>query len=234
MLTMKYIGCRKKYDIKFERISANIVQLLGDFPAMDKGFTLSRIGKDDSWSYAEFTTIYRKIDGGIQFSNNGSVWVEPSESELESEFIPIPMPEPYIPSIEEIRKSKKQEINFKYREVTTAGIDVSMSTGVQHFPLTDEDRSFLMGKQIELASGATEVSYQDSEYHCMLLSREDMQAIITAALSFVNAQTTYRNNLYEWIDKCETPEEVDAIAYGVEIPAKYQSEAYKRSTIQEG
>lgn len=39
------------------------------------GFTLSRIGKDDVWDYSGYSTVYLQIDGGAQFSNNGSVFI---------------------------------------------------------------------------------------------------------------------------------------------------------------
>lgn len=67
----------------------------------------------------------------------------------------------------------------------------------------------------------------------MFLPREDMQAIIMAAFSFVNVQTSYRNNLFEWVDQCKTVEEVVAITYGVVIPEKYQNEVYRSHMIQQ-
>lgn len=83
MLNMTYIGQSKKYPISFKTISKNVVQIAGDFPVRTSGFTLSRGGKEDNWDYSGYTTVYREIDGGVQFSNDGSVWVEPE-----------PMPEP--------------------------------------------------------------------------------------------------------------------------------------------
>ena len=143
-------------------------------------------------------------------------------------------PEPYVPTLEEVRSDKKQEIYAAYDAEVAAGIDVELSTGTQHFPLQSEDREFLMGKQLELSGSDAEiVSYQDSGNHCMLLSRNDMQKIITEALAFVNFKTTYRNNLCEWVDQCETKEDVAQVAYGVSIPEEHRNEVFKMYLAQQ-
>lgn len=228
MVNLTYIGQTKKYEVEFSRISEHVVQVLGELPASDSGFTVSRIGKKDEWDYKGYTTLYRELKGGLQFSDDESIYVEPKEPD------PVPDPEPYIPTLEEVRSDKKQEIYAAYDAEVAAGIDVELSTGTQHFPLQGEDREFLMGKQLELSGSDAEIiSYQDSDNHCMLLSRNDMQKIITAALAFVNVKTTYRNNLCEWVDQCGTKEEVAQVAYGVSIPEEHQNEVFKMYLAQQ-
>lgn len=228
MLNLQYVGDTTKYPVSFRRISDHIVQVTGKIPIKLNGFTLSRLVSDD-WkqNYSRYNTVYREINGGVQFSDDGSVYVAPPKPE------PEPEPEPYIPTLDEIKAAKRQEIAMMHQSVTAAGIDVKLSTGTQHFQLNQEDMTFLMGKKIELESGASEVSYQDSDNHCMFLSREDMQAVIMAAFTFVDMQTTYRNNLYEWIDQCATSKEVEEISYGIVIPEEYQNEVYKRHMQQQ-
>ena len=65
------------YYVEFKKISKNIVEIKGDFPIKDVGFTLSRKDKNDNWDYLSCTTIYKKIEGGAQFSNDGSIYVDP-------------------------------------------------------------------------------------------------------------------------------------------------------------
>lgn len=223
MLNLQYVGDTTKYPVNLRKISDHIVQVTGRIPVKLNGFTLSRL-VEDAWraDYSKYNTVFREIDGGIQFSDDGTVYIAPPIPE------PEPEPEPYIPTLEEVKVSKKQEIGMMYQSVIAAGIDVDLSIGTQHFPLSNEDMIFLMGKKIELESGALEVSYQDSGNHCMFLSRDDMQAIIMSAFSFINTQTTYRNNLYEWVDQCTTSEDVEAIIYGIDIPVEYQNEVYKK------
>jgi hypothetical protein len=79
MLEMKYIGSEESYQVEFKNISKNITQLKGDFPIKTVGFTVGRIGDPEAFTgdYSSYTTIYREIEGGVQFSNDGSVYIEP-------------------------------------------------------------------------------------------------------------------------------------------------------------
>lgn len=83
MLNMTYTGRHTTYPINFNLISDNIVELTGDFPICTDGFTLSRPEYEDNWDYSAYTTVYREIDGGAQFSNDGSVYTEVEFDELE-------------------------------------------------------------------------------------------------------------------------------------------------------
>lgn len=77
MLNLTYVGENTIHKIEFNRKNSHIVSIKGNLPAKTKGFLLSREGKRDNWEYKDYTTIYRKLDGEIQFSNDGSVWVKP-------------------------------------------------------------------------------------------------------------------------------------------------------------
>ena len=219
MLKLRYIGDELSYEVEFSKSSNNICLIKGYIPVKTSGFILSRTGKEDNWDYSEFVTVYKQEEGKVWFSNDGSVYVEPE---------PEPEPEPYIPTLDEVKDQKKAEISSSYQATKENGFDVVLSTGIEHFPLSDEDATFLFGKQFELSNSSEEyISYQDKESHCKLYPRVDMQAIINQAFVFTNYQTTYRNNLYEWIEECEDKESVNSIYYGIEIPEDKQSESYK-------
>lgn len=222
MLEMKYIGHEPKYKVGFNKILPHVIQILGDFPIREEGFTLSREGKEDNWDYSSYTTVYREVEGGVQFSDDGSVYIVPPEPE------PVPEPEPYVPTLDEVKEMKKQEIYAAYQAVKAAGVDVEISTGPERFPMKDENVTFLFGKQMEVTAGDKElISYQDAQDHCKFYSRADMQTIINTAFAFVDYQTTYRNNLCEWVDGCQNVQEVEQIYYGIEIPEEYQNEVLK-------
>lgn len=102
MLKMKYIGDKKTYPVCFRRITDTIVALSGDFPVKTSGFTLSRPGKKDGWDYSGYKTIYREVEGGVQFSDNGSVYAEPETPEQ------IRVPEPYEPTPEELAEQEQR------------------------------------------------------------------------------------------------------------------------------
>ena len=77
MLNLIYVGENIIHRIEFNRVNDHIVSVKGSLPAQTNGFKLSREGKNDNWDYKDYTTIYRELDGEIQFSNDGSVYVEP-------------------------------------------------------------------------------------------------------------------------------------------------------------
>lgn len=77
-MILKYLNDTTEYEIEFKKISANIVEITGDFPIQSTGFTLSRENHNDNWNYLDYTTVYREVDGGVQFSNDGSVMAIPT------------------------------------------------------------------------------------------------------------------------------------------------------------
>lgn len=77
MLNLTYVGESTIHKIEFNRNSEHVVSIKGTLPAQTNGFILSREGKRDDWDYKDYTTIYRELEGEIQFSNDESVYVEP-------------------------------------------------------------------------------------------------------------------------------------------------------------
>lgn len=77
MLQMKYAGEEAFYPVSFKNITDNVVQLLGDFPIKKVGFSICKQNGKHLSNYPDHVTVYREIDGGVQFSNDGSVYVAP-------------------------------------------------------------------------------------------------------------------------------------------------------------
>ena len=77
MLSLNYVGEYDSYEVEFDR-TEHVVTLKGDFPIKTTGFYLSQLGKLNDLNYTAFKTVYRVIAGGVQFSDDGSVWVEPT------------------------------------------------------------------------------------------------------------------------------------------------------------
>lgn len=76
---MKYVDSAECYQVEFKRLASNIVQLIGKFPSKESGFTLGRIGDPEAFTgdYTDYTTIYKELKNGVQFSNDGSIYTEP-------------------------------------------------------------------------------------------------------------------------------------------------------------
>ena len=77
MLSLNYVGEYDSYEVEFDR-NEHVVTLKGDFPIKTTGFYLSQLGKINDLDYTAFKTVYKVIAGGVQFSDDGSVWVEPT------------------------------------------------------------------------------------------------------------------------------------------------------------
>lgn len=215
MLSLKYLNEKEKHLISFNTVSKNVVQIRGDFPIKTSGFTLSREEKEDNWDYSEYTTIYREVDGGVQFSNDGSVWVE------------LEPPEPYIPTLEEVKAQKVAEMNVAQQETIQNGIDVTLLDGtVEHFTLTDHDQTSLMGLQTQIVQGVEQIPWHtsDQDEHCKYYSNADMSRIVSAAMEFVTYHVTYFRDLRIYINSMENKESVETVWYGMYIPLEYQSE----------
>ena len=217
MITLKYIGSEDIYNVEFSRISPNVVQVLGDLPFSDAGFTLSRPEKNDPWDY---TTLYRKIEGGLQFSKNGSVYVEPVR--------PDPVPEePYIPTLEEVKAAKIAEMETVKEAAMAAGINVTLAdNSTEHFSLADKEQKLLMALQANVIAGDEKIPWHvsDETQHCKYYSNADMKSIITAASKYGTYHETYIRDIRIYINSLGDKEAVEAVYYGMVIPEGYRSE----------
>lgn len=107
MLKVKFSNKKTFQVIAFSTISRNVVQLLGDIAENVSGFNVFRMSdlENPLGEYGDYKTIYRKVDGGYQFSNDESVYVAPPE--------PEPIPEPDPPTPEEIAEEERREKTFE-------------------------------------------------------------------------------------------------------------------------
>lgn len=174
--------------------------------------------------YHDFTTIYRNDEetekyNGYQLSNDGSVYSGETVT---------PEPEPYEPTLEELKSSKRLEVSNVCQQTIFNGIDVQLSSGeTKHYSLKTEDQINLIGKQVQLATDATQFEYHADVEPCEWYSREDMQKIVDTAFQFVSFNTTYCNSFYKYINSLSDKSQIQSLVYGIEIPEQYQSPVYK-------
>lgn len=223
MIQLTYTGEKSQYDISLKKMNQHILQITGDFPVKTKGFILSRDGYNDNWDYSKFKTIYRKIEGGAQFSDDGSVYVAP-----EPPVIPDPvLPDPYIPTLDDIKAEKIASMNTMQQDVIHRGINVTLTDGsVEHFTLTANDQTSLMGLQTQVAAGQDKIPWHTSDQseHCKYYSNADMALIVAAAMQYVSYHVTYYRDLRIYINSLTDESAVNAATYGMPIPEEYQSE----------
>ena len=129
MFNLKYLNNEEEntYNVDFDKISNNVVKITGDFPIKNDGFTLSRETHEDNWDYSTFTTVYKEVENGCQFSNDGSVYVEPE------------IPEPIEPTLEEVKNFKINELSAICNQQIIQGVDIEVSGKIGHYSYDYED-----------------------------------------------------------------------------------------------
>lgn len=278
MLDLKYINDSAIYQVEFSKISDNVCQIKGDIHIKTNGFTLSRIGESDDWSYEEYNTVYREIEGGVQFSNNGSVYVEPKKkvkfisgtggkltgsteqevyeySELIVPSVEVEenyqfngwspeIPESgivekdmvftaefeYIPTLEEVKSQKIQEMNDRQQEIIQNGIEVQLSDGTTgQFSLGLYDQLSLGQLRSNAEKGTEKIPWHEDEEgkKCKWYKAVDMLLITSKAEAFLTYHITYFRDLRDYIKSMGDKESVNSVEYGVYIPIEYQSEVLR-------
>lgn len=131
------------------------------------------------------------------------------------------------PTLDELKEAKRAEVNAACGQVICKGITVELSTGFEHFSLSQTDQLNLFGLQAQIASGVTQIIYHADGQPCRFYPASDIALLIEKAMFHASYHTTYANSLRSWIDSAETAEDLLEIYYGADIPEEHQSEVLK-------
>ncbi|MGL5434104.1 MAG: acyl carrier protein [Lachnospiraceae bacterium] len=224
----------KEYGIESIRpISTNILQIIfaGAIPEEYGDITVYNDGGFECSKLCNYSTVYKDEGRTVYLSNDGTVYQEDAEGEEPGNT--------YMPTMEELKKRKIQEINSASEMVIYAGVCVVLSSGEEkRFSLSDHDQMNLFGKQIQLASGVELLEYHADDEACQYYSAEDMQVIIQTAMQHVSYHQAYCNSITKlWVPAAKEESDLEVISYGVEVPKVYQSEvleSYLSQLIGEG
>lgn len=167
----------------------------------------------------------------VQFHYRGEVTQEEIESDFDYWYAKVEeVPDPSGVeglSLEDARKAKYQEIASACEQTIYAGVDVSTSSGVEHFSLTEKDQLNLFGKKMQLLAGEEKLEYHEDGHPCKYFSAEDMQNIVNKAMFYVSYYTTYCNALNMWIKSVTKPGDLELIQWGAKVPEEFQNEVLK-------
>lgn len=167
----------------------------------------------------------------VQFHYQGEVTQEEIESDSDywfekAEEAPDPAGVDDL-SLEDARAAKYHEITVACEQTIYAGVDVSTSSGVEHFSLTEKDQINLFGKKMQLLAGEEKLEYHEDGQPCKYFSAADMQVIIDRAMFFVSYNTTYCNAMNMWIKSITKASDFEQIKWGASIPEEFQNEVLK-------
>lgn len=81
MIKIKFNNNDTKYDVELDRINDNVLYVIGNVPSNKSGFkTYDEDGVTQLGDFSDYITIYRKVEDGVQFSNDGSTYKEPTKN----------------------------------------------------------------------------------------------------------------------------------------------------------
>ena len=105
MIKIKFLDRDALYPVSFSQDSAHVCTMIGEgIPHDTSGFLTFRKNGQPLGDRSDFTTIYRVLENGIQWSNDGSVWTEPPAPE------PMPDPEPVDPQPTQLDRVEAQAL----------------------------------------------------------------------------------------------------------------------------
>ncbi|WP_333648352.1 hypothetical protein [Lacrimispora sp.] len=136
------------------------------------------------------------------------------------------------PTLEELKEVKRVEVNAACGQNICNGITVELSTGFEHFSLSQTDQLNLLGLQAQIALGVTQIIYHADGQPCCFYPASDITLLIEKAMFHASYHTTYANSLRAWIDGAEMNSELETIYYGADVPEEYQSEVLKAYLAQ--
>jgi hypothetical protein len=112
-----------------------------------------------------------------------------------------------------VRENKITELSDACRSAIIAGIDI----GDRHYTLKEDDQINIGNLAILAAQGQPVLYHADGEL-CAVFPPEDFAVLAQAATTHKLYHTTYFNHLKAWVNRTESPDEVNAIAYGADLP----------------
>lgn len=183
----------------------------------------SQDGKKNKYKVWECDEVQLHYQGEVtleEIEANFDYWFEKAEE------VPDPTNAKNL-NMEDARKAKYQEIATACEKTIYAGVDVTTSSGVEHFSLTEKDQINLFGKKMQLLAGAEKIEYHEDGQPCKYFMAEDMQNIVDRAMFFVSYNTTYCNAMNMWIKSITNPGDLEQIQWGANIPEEFQNEVLK-------
>lgn len=130
-----------------------------------------------------------------------------------------------------IQSAKLAEISAACNAVIVAGVDLEFNGETVHFNLSIEDQSNIANLFRVVELGGTEFPYQADGGVCRIYSAAEIAQIYIAAQTLITTQTTYHNTLKAYVQTLTTAEELEAVAYGMDLPDEYAAQMAEKLAV---
>ena len=130
-----------------------------------------------------------------------------------------------------VMAAKLAEISKVCNAVIVAGVDITLGDETVHFNLSIEDQSNINNLFRVVELGGTEFPYQSDGGVCRVYSASEIVQIYIAAQTLITSQTTYHNELKQYVQTLESVEDISAIQYGMTLPEPYLTEMSEKLAV---
>ncbi len=130
-----------------------------------------------------------------------------------------------------VMAAKLAEISKVCNAVIVAGVDITLGDETVHFNLSIEDQSNINNLFRVVELGGTEFPYQSDGGVCRVYSASEIVQIYIAAQTHITSQTTYHNELKQYVQTLESVEDISAIQYGMTLPEPYLTEMNEKLAV---
>lgn len=193
--------------------NVDIDSLLVDMSIFDKIEILTR-NDEVCGTYNDFNTVYLREENTITLSNDGSVYTEPEIPDIED--IPV-----YVPTLEDIKAMKINELSAICENQILNGVDVEIEGEIEHFSYKLEDQNELKSAfDLALQTGMS-VPYHSDGNGCKLYTVEQITSLYIAQQTNLTHHKTYFNQMKMYINTLDDMEVVKAIVYGDALTGQY-------------
>ena len=130
-----------------------------------------------------------------------------------------------------VMSANLSEISNACNAVIVNGVDIKFGEETVHFNLSIEDQSNINNLFRVVELGGTEFPYQADGGVCRIYTAAEIAAIYIAAQTLITTQTTYHNELKQYVQTLTDVEEVSAVQYGMTLPEPYLTEMNEKLSV---
>lgn len=165
---------------------------------------------------AEQEQLYLEHNGFVKVISTNPVVIEADTEAWEAWKAEQPDP------IKAIKETKLKELSDACNNAINAGTKVKLSEETTEsftYGLVDQSNISEMFNAVLL--GATEYPYHANDDNCRMYSAQDIMTIYATLSTYKTGQTTYHNQLKQYVKTLTTQEEIETVVYGQELTGEY-------------
>lgn len=130
-----------------------------------------------------------------------------------------------------VMSAKLSEISTACNAVIINGVDIKLGEETVHFNLSIEDQSNINNLFRVVELGGSEFPYQSDGGICRVYSASEIVQIYIAAQTLITTQTTYHNELKQYVQSLDNAESISAVEYGMTLPEPYFTEMNEKMAV---